>query len=154
MRWPRPSLEHRALCRQLAGVLVEPLRRRASQLGYALLEHGSRERDIDLVACPWTVDAVDGDELVRELIAVVKSIRGFVYVPDRTIGIDPYDFSRRCPEPKPHGRVSWSIHLGGGPYIDLSVMPRIENPIAQLHRELEENIERYRVLCADTKGLA
>lgn len=28
------------------------------------------------------------------------------------------------PAQKPHGRLAWAIHLGGGPYIDLSVMPR------------------------------
>lgn len=26
---------------------------------------------------------------------------------------------------KPHGRLGWVINLGGDPYIDLSVMPRL-----------------------------
>ena len=32
-----------------------------------------------------------------------------------------------CPGLKPHGRLTWSFHVGGGPYLDLSVMPRAQD---------------------------
>jgi hypothetical protein len=41
-------------------LLIEPLRAVARSLGYALTVHGSLVRDIDLVAVPWTSDAVHG----------------------------------------------------------------------------------------------
>lgn len=79
--------------------------------GYALTEHGSKRRDIDLVACPWTTAAVSPQELLAALSACILHRNGLALVMDG-------------PEMKPHGRLAWSIHLGGGPYIDLSVMPR------------------------------
>ena len=41
---------------------------------------------------------------------------------ERLEGADEYHL-KGCPGMKPHGRLCWSFHLGGGPYIDLSVMP-------------------------------
>jgi len=81
----------------------------AKECGYALALHGSMRRDLDVVAIPWTEDAVEAEELVRRLLAG----------------------SSACLRPnsaivsKPHGRRCWMLHLGGGPYIDLSVMPRV-----------------------------
>jgi hypothetical protein len=34
-------------------------------------------------------------------------------------------FMAGCPGGKPHQRLGWTFHLGGGPYIDLAVMPRV-----------------------------
>lgn len=74
--------------------------------GYALAIHGSLNRDLDLVAIPWTDEAEDSESLIKSLSRAVGcgAIQG------------PYD--------KPHGRRSWAILLGGDAYIDLSVMPR------------------------------
>lgn len=83
---------------------------RARQLGYALCIHGSMTRDLDLVACPWTYDAVPPFDLAQ---ALCEEVGG---------AIDPHDIGN--PTGKPHGRLAWRIHCGGGPYIDLSVMPR------------------------------
>lgn len=106
--------------------LIEPLRARARELGYAIAVHGSLERDIDIIAVPWTGAAIDARDLVRELVEVVYRVNGAAYVRDDPPEelADAFDWTRRNPQPKPHGRLAWSIHLGGGPYIDLSVMPR------------------------------
>jgi hypothetical protein len=90
--------------------------------GYALLVHGSGQRDLDLVAVPWVAGASTGDALAE----VVRQIAGAVY-------------SRTKPTPrywKPHGRRAYTLllleeHDGTGDrrlngqllYIDLSVMP-------------------------------
>lgn len=91
-------------------------REAARVLGYALTVHGSMTRDLDVVAVPWTADAADPEALVK---AIEYAVEGYT--------------SQRCdvqglvyPIVKPHGRLCWVIHLGGGPYIDLSVMPRKE----------------------------
>lgn len=111
-----------------ADLLLGPLTAKARELGYALLVHGSFERDIDVVAVPWTVNAVSADDLARALIAETKRVNdGYAVVLENVVGVDPYDYTKRCPEPKPHLRTGWSIHLGGGPYVDLSVYPPVAN---------------------------
>ena len=85
----------------------------ARNVGYSLALHGSMARDLDLIAVPWTDDAVSAQDLAH----VIAEGTG------RALS----DFHE-----KPHGRLAWVIQLGGGPYIDLSVMPRVESkPEAQ-----------------------
>ena len=81
---------------------------RARELGYALTIHGSLMRDCDMVAIPWTKEAVATDVFVREMI----DVSGGTLAPD--------DFHSA----KPHGRLAWAICLAAPYYIDLSVMPR------------------------------
>lgn len=84
----------------------------AKRLGYAIALHGSFLRDLDVVAVPWTDEAVSAEELAEALRAEVHG-----WLQDKT--------GRRDPAPKPHGRLCWSIHLEEGVgYIDLSVTPR------------------------------
>lgn len=92
--------------------LLPKIREVARAHGYAVAVHGSEERDFDLVAIPWTEEAVDAEELVEELRIAVKG-----YILENQNG--QQNMSR-----KPHGRRAWSIHIGGHDYIDLSVMPR------------------------------
>lgn len=82
--------------------------------GYAVAVHGSRVRDLDLIAVPWT------DETPHTPLAVAEMIADAI--PGTVIG---------KPTKKPHGRVAFVIHplspLQHGFdrwYIDLSVMPR------------------------------
>lgn len=96
--------------------LYTDLVRVARNHGYALAIHGSMERDLDIIACPWVDDAVSAEELAE---AIAEEASGVLLVDH-----DGGKRQGRDPEQKPHGRLSWSIHLGGGPYIDLSVMPR------------------------------
>ena len=103
---------------------VATVRAAARALGYALGEHGSRERDLDLIAVPWVEDAAPPESLVEAIRAAV----GGVIITDPTA--PPEDYTRRNPERKPHGRLAWSIHAAVGVrhgYIDLSVMPRRES---------------------------
>ncbi len=85
----------------------------AKRLGYAIALHGSFTRDLDVVAIPWTDEAVPAEELAESLRAEVHGwLQATSGKPD--------------PIEKPHGRLCWSIHLepDGIGYIDLSVMPR------------------------------
>jgi hypothetical protein len=85
------------------------LRTVAREHGYALGLHGSGERDLDLIAAPWTEDASEAEVLVE---ALRVSINGVVAEPPSHI--------------KPHGRRAWLIYLhldGSRLYVDLSVMP-------------------------------
>ena len=88
--------------------------------GYAVGVHGSLARDIDLVAVPWTEEATTAAEVAEAIRAAAEKSGpcGQAFV----AGNDP------CPRRKPHGRLCWSFHLGGGPYIDLSVVPRPSSP--------------------------
>lgn len=90
----------------------------ASGFGYALAVHGSMSRDLDLVAIPWTDDAKSAEDLVEAIRAGFNGV--IKNDPNAPVG----DYINRNPKPKPHGRLAWSIYLGAGPYIDLSVMPR------------------------------
>lgn len=91
--------------------LLPPIIEIARDHGYAIAVHGSMVRDMDLVACPWTDDAVEPEKLLTAIIARI----GFAIDEEQRV---------HGPTPHPHGRVSYAIVLDGGPYIDLSVMPR------------------------------
>lgn len=82
----------------------------AREYGYAITVHGSLQKDLDLVAIPWSKVAVSGEEIVQ---AIAEMVGGFMLDGERAME-------------KPHGRKAWIIHLGAGLYIDLSVMPRTE----------------------------
>ena len=77
--------------------------------GYAVALHGSLDRDMDVLAAPWTEDAADVDTLV-EAIAARLGLFGVGHKGNREL--------------RPHGRLGWSLTMTGGAYIDLSVMPR------------------------------
>lgn len=90
----------------------------AQSLGYALCVHGSVGRDFDLVACPWTDEAVDAETL---FIAIAKQSN----VSTGKL-VDPVMSGITESVEKPHGRRAWSILLGFGAVIDISVMPRLQ----------------------------
>lgn len=81
----------------------------AREHGYALAVHGSMQRDLDLLAAPWTEQASDAETLVA---ALHDRVRWMAEAPPDG------------PTEQPHGRRSWAITLYGGPYLDVSVMPR------------------------------
>lgn len=90
-------------------MLYQMLAREAKKKGYALALHGSMARDLDVIACPWTDEAVPAEELVESLRSVCDAWKS---------DGDPN------PTIKPHGRKAWVLHfVGSGTYIDLSVMP-------------------------------
>lgn len=70
--------------------------------------------DMDLVAVPWTSNAVPAQELVDAIVDATGS----------RIGHPDYPKDEN-PSERPHGRLSWSLYFGVDvPYIDLAVMPR------------------------------
>jgi hypothetical protein len=114
----RPSGDHIKRARELIGILIPPLREIARRHGYALATHGSQERDIDLVAIPWTDSATGARTLIENMFIACKAIVGFASWHGGSDG-EPIEGTM-----KPHGRLAWSIHLGSGPYLDISVLPR------------------------------
>ncbi len=107
-------------CRDLAARLIVPLRETAREHGYALGVHGSLARDIDLIAVPWTGEACSQVELAEAIRRKAEEVCGFAFL--HPLEDRPF-FHGGMPGSKPHGRLAWAFHLGGGPYIDLSVMP-------------------------------
>jgi hypothetical protein len=99
---------NRPLCYTL---LLQWFSNAANKCGYALGLHGSMVRDLDLIAVPWTEDAVDRDSLITEL---VKTCGGWLTQMETEVN----------PAFKPHGRIAYTIQLGRGLYVDVSVMPR------------------------------
>jgi len=126
-KFPKKTTQRwRRLCRKKYKQLIEPLRARAEELGYALGVHGTIARDIDLIAVPWTSSTVGAKELSFSLRDVAREINGYCEMSD--LEKDDEYFKRGSPGHKPHGRLVWSWHLGGGPYLDLSVLPIMDDP--------------------------
>lgn len=115
--------------KEIAGFLIPALREVGRRNGYALAVHGSLERDIDVVAVPWTEGAMPAQHLAEQIHDACRAVMGRVTGPggwSADAGFDPPFGSLPKPQPKPHGRLAWSILFGGGPYLDLSVMPLVE----------------------------
>lgn len=95
----------------------------ANDHGYALAVHGSLHRDFDLVAVPWIESASDALTLIRAMRRKTRAVTQHE-MSDRKWAKDC------CPTQKPHGRVSYSLHVTNsgmyGGYLDISVMPRIK----------------------------
>lgn len=108
------------------------LREAARQCGYALAVHGSLDRDLDLVAIPWTETATDAETLVAMICAAWQR-------PNETRLLQKAD----DPAEKPHGRRAWSLIPGGPLFVDLSVMPRgYADTAASLHQRLQQAEEK------------
>lgn len=84
--------------------------------GYTLACHGSMVRDFDLIAVPWTDKATSAEQLISDM--------AFIHGDSRYR--DAAEEAIKTATTKPHGRVAYAINLGGGgPRLDISVMPRI-----------------------------
>ena len=88
---------------------IKLIRKLARQVGYAVGVHGSLKRDFDLIAVPWTDDAVCALDLMIHLkIGLGAKIIGEIVS-------------------KPHGRKAINLQLDGYyRIIDLSIVPVIE----------------------------
>lgn len=102
-------------CRRAYRLTIDAIRDAAKAHGYAIGVHGSLSRDIDLIACPWTVDAAPAADLAEAVRAAAAGA-----IPGGNCWSMQGD-----PKPKPHGRLCWSFHFAAGGYLDLSVMPRV-----------------------------
>jgi hypothetical protein len=130
----------------LACELLPALRAVARSKGYALAYHGSFQRDIDVIAAPWLDSAVDAHELAEAIRLEAERVSGHraLWLNDEKAA--PLDYRRRSPEPKPHGRLGWSIHITGtGTYIDLSVLDagtaHLDVKLAELQRQLDASYD-------------
>lgn len=88
----------------------------AQAKGYALAIHGSVQRDLDLVAIPWTADAEPDQDLIQAIADYASGVMTHMFGAMTVV---------HGPELKPHGRKAWSIIIGNGAVIDLSILPRI-----------------------------
>jgi hypothetical protein len=113
---------NRPLCYML---LLQWLTDAANKCGYALGLHGSMNRDLDLIAVPWTKEAICADQLIS---ALVEASGGFLLKDAVTVN----------PEFRPHGRLAYAIQLGRGLYIDISVMPRAGDSQVSMYEKSKE----------------
>lgn len=92
--------------------IVASIKKAAHQQGYAVAWHGSLVKDIDLLAAPWTDDAVEPSVLVERVCTYAG------------VWVNP---QHEQPVQKPHGRQAWSLHvLGTSVWVDFSVMPLLK----------------------------
>ena len=96
-------------CEQALPSLIETARSH----GYALAVHGSRRRDLDLIAIPWTERAADADALRSALCATTKDRTGWGHLSNSGTWTE-----------KPHGRLATTIIASMDIQLDLSVVPR------------------------------
>ena len=103
---------------------ITRVREIARKCGYTIAVHGSMTRDLDLVAAPWTVEAVSAQDLVDALCEHVPLVVR-----------DDVGVTTPSPEPKPWGRLAWSLHGCPNPwkYVDLSVCPRAGEAVPVVH---------------------
>lgn len=99
-------------CRRAYHLSIDAIRDAAREKGYAIAVHGSLARDVDLLAAPWREDAATVEELAEAVRVAGEQATGFC------VG------AADNPRARPHGRLCWSFHFIGGPYLDMSVMPR------------------------------
>src|SRR4051794_25830696 len=83
---------------------LEILRFVGAQHGYAIAVHGSQQRDLDVVAVPWTDEACDAETFVEALREAFKTY-------DLTALHSEGDHP--LPRRMPHGRMCWPFHFGG-----------------------------------------
>lgn len=84
------------------------------ECGYALAIHGSMVSDFDLIAVPWSKDAMSADFLITK----IANFAG-MFLTDKSCVLNG-------PEEKEHGRKAWSVAMGNGAVIDFSIMPLID----------------------------
>lgn len=87
---------------------INLIRTLAREVGYAIGVHGSEKRDYDLIAAPWTDNAVGNAALVDHLCRGLNAcVRGEI-------------------EQKPLGRIAVILQIDGFyRTIDLSICPRV-----------------------------
>lgn len=102
----------------------------ARQHGYCLAIHGSVVTDLDLVAIPWTKEAVEHNILVDALFKHLNALdykglltRDCTWLNEQQIN---QLVNNIIIEDKPHGRVAYNLYLYFGVKIDLSIMPLLK----------------------------
>lgn len=124
----RPPKECEPAIRAKSEELLPVIREAARPCGYAIGQHGSMVRDIDLIAAPWVAEAAEPIDLIKAIVTGLKAHFGDDGV---------YWQAADAWEKKPHGRAGVTIFFqgrhgvrtpaGAFPFIDLSIMPRALN---------------------------
>jgi hypothetical protein len=91
-------------------ILINPMKTAALDCGYTLAMHGSMHSDMDLIAVAWTEDA----KPVAELVSSLNDCLGNTIWKEHNL--------ETCTE-KPHGRLAYTLSIGGDWFIDLSIIP-------------------------------
>jgi len=94
-------------------MVLPRLRGVARSIGYALTEHGSKSRDLDLVAIPWTHKAKPAEDLIDAISQTCHALTGWGYKANDGKIVQ-----------KPHGRIATTILATAEIHLDLSIMPR------------------------------
>lgn len=118
-------------------LLLPELMKAGREVGYSVAVHGSMARDLDLIAIPWTEDAVSAERLVMHIMASVdgRLANGGRKKPNSEEWETVHGSE---PAVKLHGRLFWVIHVGRNRenlYLDLSVMPRAVSPSTSPDKE-------------------
>ncbi len=85
------------------------LRQAALNVGWALGLHGSLNSDMDIMAMPWTENAVPVDKLIESLS---DCFTGSPYKDSHGIAFTG----------KPHGRMVYTLSIWADFYLDISVI--------------------------------
>lgn len=107
----------------------------ARRHGYALAIHGTLVGDMDIIAAPWTEEAVDSVTLKDALMSHIGAC-GYDALLERDSPWLTADQRRQVREQqgvglegdhtdKPHGRIAWNLYLWAGTKVDLSILPRM-----------------------------
>ena len=90
---------------------IELIRKLAKEVGYAVGVHGTQERDLDIIAAPWTDDAVNSWELMQH---IAKGLNAHIIDKER----------------KPLGRHAATIQIDGWyKPLDISICPILSDPV-------------------------
>jgi len=89
-------------------VAVRVIRAKARDLGYAIGEHGTFIRDLDVIAAPWVEDVVDPESLVQAISMALIGLKWNIV-----------DMNR---ERKPHNRQGTVFVIGRKAWVDISIM--------------------------------
>jgi len=101
--------------------------------GYALAIHGSVVTDLDLIAVPWTDEAVTPQELKDALMNHIGAcgygdlLRRESHLTEdmvQQILAREEEGGLERGTVKPHGRLAWNLYMEAGAKVDLSIMPR------------------------------
>jgi len=96
---------------------IDLIRKLAFEVGYAIGEHGSKERDLDVIAAPWVDTAVTSPQLLTHLANGLDA---------RIVEV----------EDKPLGRTAATLLMRGWYRpLDISVCPMIESPTPTAQKE-------------------
>lgn len=96
------------ICAKIYPPATERAREIARGLGYAIGVHGSQQRDLDLIAAPWTEEACEPWDLANAI----------------AIGLGWWLHPKKVE--KPFGRISYLIYTHDHAHIDLSIMPKLK----------------------------